>query len=89
MPEVYDPICHICNEPRSAHVPTTDGPLTCSRIARGEGTYVMVRRGYTMSGAMGSIYFGIGDDIDVPPVYKFVPKPEPEFTWGWRPGDAP
>lgn len=69
-----DPICAVCSEPRSAHVPTADGPLTCPRLARGEGHYELVSPGWTMSGAMGSIGFGIGDDIEMPPTYKFVPK---------------
>ncbi len=67
-----DPICGVCCEPRSAHVSTVDGPLTHPREARGEGTYEMVSPGYTMSGAMGT--FPGGDDIDMPPTYKFVPK---------------
>jgi hypothetical protein len=83
-----DPPCGICDELYSAHVVTSGGPLTCPRVARGEGHYVLERPGYTMSGAMGSSYFGIGDDIEMPPVYKFVPKKEPEFIWGWRPGDV-
>lgn len=66
-----DPVCGICSEPRSVHVPTTSGPLTHPREARGEGEYVLVRRPYTMSGCMGA--FPGGDDIDMPPVYKFVP----------------
>lgn len=66
-----DPICGICDEPRSAHVATDIGPLTHPREARGEGRYVLIRAGYTMSGAMGG--FPGGDDIDMPPVYRFEP----------------
>lgn len=82
-----DPICGICNERRSAHIPTEDGPLTCPRLARGEGVYELVRPGYTMSGAMGG--FPGGDDIDVPPLYKFVPHTRPREKWdnSWRPAD--
>lgn len=67
-----DPICGICGERRSAHVPTETGPLTHPREARGEGTYVQVSPGWTMSGAMGA--FPHNDDIEMPPTYKFVPK---------------
>ena len=34
-----DPKCVACGEPRSNHVPTTQGPFTCPRVARGEGVY--------------------------------------------------
>jgi diadenosine tetraphosphate (Ap4A) HIT family hydrolase len=64
-----DPTCNICSELRSTHVDTKDGPLTCPRLARGEGVYVLVRPGYTMSGCMGTSPGG--DDIDMPPVYRF------------------
>lgn len=69
-----DPVCGICGERRSAHVPTADGPLTHPREARGEGTYVQTSPGWTMSGAMGSTALGWMDDIEIPPSYKFVPK---------------
>jgi len=69
-----DPECGVCGELRSAHVPTKNGPLTHPREARGEGTYVLVSPGYTMSGCMGT--FPGGDDIDIPPSYKFVAKDE-------------
>jgi hypothetical protein len=42
-------------------------------LARREGVYVLVHPGYTMSGALGT--FPGGDDIDIPPTYKFVPTP--------------
>lgn len=71
-----DPVCGVCGERRSLHVPTEAGPLTHPREARGEGTYEMVSPGWTMSGAMGSTTLGITDDIEIPPSYKFVPKVE-------------
>jgi hypothetical protein len=70
---VTDPICGICGELRSAHVSTTKGPLTHPREARGEGVFVQVSAGYTLSGAMGG---GRGDDIDVSPTYLFEPRTE-------------
>lgn len=80
---IDDPICGICNEPRSAHVATDAGPYTHPREARGEGTYVLVRSGFTMAGCMGG---HPGDpDIEFPDVYEFRPTPEPKFQWGWRP----
>ena len=36
-----DPVCEVCGERKSAHVPTDEGPLTHPREARGEGTYEM------------------------------------------------
>jgi hypothetical protein len=66
-----DPTCVVCQEPRSAHVPTEDGPLTCPRLARKEGSYVLVSRGYIMSGALSSPPFT--DDTYVDPVYRFEP----------------
>lgn len=69
MRDAKDPKCGICCEPRSAHVPTDDGPLTCPRLARGEGEYVLVHPAYTMSGCMGS--FPGGDDIEMPASYRF------------------
>jgi hypothetical protein len=66
-----DPICVVCQEPRSLHVPTDDGPLTCPRLARKEGRYVLVSRGYILSGCMGG---GPGaPDEYVDPVYRFEP----------------
>lgn len=66
-----DPICVVCQERRSAHVPTEDGPLTCPRLARKEGRYVLVSPGYIMSGCMGS---GPGaPDEYVNPTYRFEP----------------
>jgi hypothetical protein len=35
-----DPICRICNEPKSKHVATVLGPYTHPREATGEGRYV-------------------------------------------------
>lgn len=66
-----DPVCVVCSEPRSAHVPTDDGPLTCPRLARKEGRYVLVSSGLIMSGAMGAPPFS--DDVYVDPVYRFEP----------------
>jgi hypothetical protein len=71
QPEMNDPRCVICQELRSAHVPTEDGPLTCPRLAHKEGRYVLVSPGYILSGAMGSPPFT--DDIHVDPVYRFEP----------------
>lgn len=79
-PKSFDPVCGVCSERRSVHVPTDDGPLTCPRVARGEGYFVLERPGYTMSGAMGT--FPGGDDIEVPPVYKFVPYAKDEKSDG-------
>ena len=68
---MMDPQCVVCCEPRSAHVSTEDGPLTCPRLARGEGRYVLVSPGYTLSGCMGR---GPGEpDEYVNPVYRFEP----------------
>lgn len=47
--------------------------LTHPREARGEGIYVIVRLGYTMSGSMDDD--PDGDDIDTPPAYRFDPTP--------------
>lgn len=75
-----DDVCGICGERRSDHVPTDAGPLTHPREARGEGRYELVRAGYTLSGCMGG---GPGaPDIDMPPVYRFVPAPVPGVTRG-------
>lgn len=68
---VEDPICGICGEPLSLHVPTESGPHTHPREARGEGVYVLVSRGYTMSGCMGG--FPGDPDIEIGPSYKFQP----------------
>lgn len=66
-----DPMCVICREPRSSHVPTEDGPLTCQRLARKEGRYVLVHSGYILSGCMGG---GPGaPDEYVDPLYRFEP----------------
>lgn len=82
MPSDSDPICKFCCEPRSAHVPTDDGPLTCPRVARGEGVYVLDRPGYTTT--MGC---WPGEEIEVPETYKFVPsaKLENPYGHGWSP----
>lgn len=77
-----DPICGICNEPRSKHVATEDGPYTHPREARGEGRYVLDRPGYTTAGR-----FPSDDDIEMPPTYKFVSavKLENPRGHGWSP----
>jgi len=80
---VSDPICGICGEPRSAHVPSESGPYTHPREAHGEGQYVLVRPGYTMGGAMGG--WPGDDDIDMPPLYRFEPTVDKRH--GHDPGD--
>lgn len=47
-----DPICDVCNEPRSRHVATWRGPLTHRREASGEGRYVLVASGTIGGGVM-------------------------------------
>ncbi len=60
---VDDPICTTCGEPKSAHVRTAKGPFTHPREARGEGTYVQVAGGVTLTP---------GDyDMYIPPRYEF------------------
>lgn len=68
---IDDPTCTICCEARSAHVPTDDGPLTCPRLARKEGRYMLVSPGYTLSGCMGGAP-GSPDEY-VNPIYRFEP----------------
>jgi hypothetical protein len=64
-----DPICSTCGEPKSKHVATAKGPYTHPREARGEGTYVIVRQGYTMGA------FSPGDDpMEMPARYEFRPN---------------
>jgi len=62
-----DPICVVCREPRSVHVPTEDGPLTCSRVARKEGRFVLVSPRFILGGGAWH------DDEYVDPVYRFEP----------------
>jgi hypothetical protein len=68
-----DPICGVCGEPRSAHVETTDGPLSHPREARGEGRYELARPEHWTSG---NAYAGEWDDVRMPAVYRFVAYPE-------------
>lgn len=72
-----DERCGICGEPRSAHVATDKGPLTHPREARGEGEYELVRPASTH----GAFWPG-DDDIELPPVWKFVPKTKETKTKG-------
>ena len=37
---IEDPICRICGEPKSKHLPTAKGPFTHPREATGEGIYL-------------------------------------------------
>lgn len=67
-----DERCGICGESKSAHVATDKGPLTHPREARGEGEYVLVRPAH-IEGA----FFPGDDDIDVPPLWKFVEAKPP------------
>lgn len=60
--------CGVCGEPRSAHVPTDEGPLTHPREARGEGVYVQTRAPYISGG------YWPGDDWEMPATYTFVPN---------------
>jgi hypothetical protein len=60
-----DPICTTCGEKKSAHVKTDKGPYTHPREARGEGTYVLVRGGYTYAGYAPGVY-GV-----VQPIWEF------------------
>lgn len=78
-----DPICGICGERLSTHVPTEAGPYTHPKEARGEGVYRMVRPGYTMGRGPAD------DDIEMPPRYEFVPNPPKPHVSAllWRPGD--
>lgn len=62
-----DPVCVVCGEPRGAHVPTADGPLTHPREARGEGRYELVSQGFILGGGVAN------DDEYVNPTYRFVP----------------
>lgn len=77
-----DPRCYICGEPRSAHVPTADGPLAHPREARGEGKYVVSRQAYITT--MGC---EPGEEIEMPASYDFVPsaKLENPYGHGWSP----
>ena len=65
-----DERCSVCGEPRHAHVATDLGPETHPREARGEGTYELVRPGHIQGG------FFPGEEYEVGPTYKFVPKPQ-------------
>lgn len=69
--DLNDPLCVICREPRSFHVSTEDGPLTCPRLARKEGLYVLVSPGYILSGCMGRAPGEPDEYVD--PVYRFEP----------------
>lgn len=68
-----DPKCVVCCEPRSVHVPTEDGPLTCPRLARKEGWYELVSPGYILSGCIGGGGGPGAPDEYVDPTYRFVP----------------
>lgn len=63
-----DLLCGICGEPRGAHVPTEDGPLTHPREARGEGRYVLIHPAYTSGGGAWH------DDEEIPATYRFEPR---------------
>jgi hypothetical protein len=67
-----DPICSICGETKSAHLPTQNGPLTHPREARGEGKYVLVREGYTLGRGPAL------NDIEIEPLYRFEPIEQDE-----------
>lgn len=77
-----DPECNICGARLSEHVPTESGPYTHPREAAGEGRYELARPGYTRAGAWPG-----DDDIEMPPVYRFVPaaKLENPYGHGWSP----
>lgn len=64
-----DEICGVCGEPKSAHVPTSAGPFTHPREARGEGTYELVSEG----GFRGTFSPQL-DEVYEPPSYRFVPR---------------
>ena len=68
-----DPICNVCGEPKSAHVPTEAGPLTHPREARGEGHYEQVSAAHLVAGSWPG-----DDDWEMPARYKFVPKVTPD-----------
>jgi hypothetical protein len=57
--------CNICGFSKGEHVATEDGPLTCPRVARGEGRYVKVREAHTQGG------FWPGEEYEVPALYEF------------------
>jgi hypothetical protein len=73
--EITDPICKICNEPRSKHVQTEEGTLTHPREALGEGKYVLASVG-TLGGGVA------GPDIAYER-YVFVPAPTPDSAVEW------
>jgi len=50
-----DPICRICGEPKSKHVPTAKGPFTHTREAAGEGIYRRVSGGHYEVGWSGEM----------------------------------
>jgi len=66
---VSDPICNICGEPKSAHVPTEKGPLTHPREARGEGTYKLVQHG-----GYSDAFFPGEEGYAWPDRWEFVPS---------------
>lgn len=76
-------ICGICGFKLSEHVPTASGPRTHPREVSGEGRYVLVRHGYTRAGEWP------GEEIEMPPEYKFEPaaKFENPYGHGWSPYD--
>lgn len=63
-----DPVCDVCGERKSAHVATDQGPHTHPREASGEGHYEQISPGGIHGG------FFPGEEYEVPPRYRFVPK---------------
>jgi len=83
--EIYgteDPVCDICGEKLSKHVPTDSGPYTHPREASGEGRYEFTNRRY-----YGLDCDDCGGPCDGHDMHRFVPaaKLANPYGHGWSP----